>query len=542
MSQLQNSLEIVLKRLETEKNDVKSETKEKFKAIIDHLNSKKANELLRNKTYELLDKIKILREQVEIKESEKIEYEEGDLKASNDYADQLRRDLKKLERQMTDKQTIVIETYTQSEAVIGQLLKYKKKLAEIPAIKEADRIKAETSLENKTLNLSAVKQAIKEHHEQEKVSLANIADTEAKINEVLAQSEQMTNLIIVENTLSDKIMQYKEQIIPEIANEIEKVTMNISNAKKTIDEKNQVKNNAIKAFEDLKAKLKFEKEKNISLHDKLQNILKLKNDIICKKVSSKDIDENPNLKKLTLNKEYKKQKDKIHKLTTDKSQISKDVNDATTAKVESEKALDKLKEEMKKIKEISQTKRDEIMSLENDIQGKEAELRSLNNENLEMEKIIATHDKEKELIESNIAELTAKLKELQKKLTSDQNYRDSNQKDPLKESQLKAIDMKVSINNNKNNVHKWLTGLPQKFTKNNTASDILSQNSTVQPEDSMLNISNLIQIQSNDSTHENIIFNVDIEDPEVIDANMDCSFSEMNSSDIALDESFLNKD
>ncbi|XP_070501922.1 uncharacterized protein MCAP_0864-like [Chironomus tepperi] len=535
MSQIQNLKEGVLKRLEAEKNDLKADIKKKLDLIIESISLNKKKELIKLRTSETSVKNKNIEEQIDLKESEKIEYEEGDLKSSIEYLDQIKRENRKFEHQIKSKQAEIINMCSQSEAIISQLLKYKKKLDEIPAIKQADRIKAETILENKTFKLNAVRQAIKDSNEQEANSMSKIAQIEIKSNKILAKSEELADLINAKRTLADKIVQYQNQIIPEIANEIEKIKMNIVNVEDIIEEKKVSKNNATKEYDDLYAKYQNEQEKYKALHEKLQSISKLKNDIINKKFSSKDIEGNPILKKLALTKQCKKQLERIHKLTKDKSQISKDSQTAKNNKDESVKALKKLKEEMKRNKELSRIKKDEIMSLEKDIDGKKDEIQLLNNEKLELNKVIRTNEKKKELIKSTIAELNATYKKVSKKIYLEQTrYRDSD----LTESQLRAVDMNASTNN-KNNVHKWLNDLPQKFTNKSIRPGILSQNSTVNLDDSKLNNGTIRHNQTNDFIK---MFNLDIDDPEVIDANMECTFSDINGSEVCLEDSFLTHD
>lgn len=521
MSQIQIIKENLFKRLEAEKNSLKSEIKEKFSYIIDAIKAMKTKEVYEMQTCEVGADSKNWEEQIGVRESELTEYEEGDLKTSLAYVYELKRDNRKIEHQFNEAQTSFMEAYNQSEAIINQMVKYKTKLFEIPAMKEAERIKSETTLENQMLKLNAVKQEIRDCHEQEEASLAKIAENEAKITEVLAKSEELTNSINIENELAEKIAQFKNEIIPDIANEIEKVKMNIESIENVIVEKKEVNGNAIKLFNDINAKVISEQAKDTSLHEELQIIMKLKNDIINKNISSKDIEEIPNLQNLAFSDEYKKQMEKIDKLTADNAQIIKDSQEAKKNKEESEKALKILKEVKAQVEDILGIKKDEVTSLEKEIEGKEAELRSLNDEMIEIEKDKSINEAEKESLDKEIVEMTTAYKELSNKLNVAQNrFIGSDENAQSKESDLKTVDMKVSINNNKNNVHKWLNGLPQKFSKNSPKSNILSQNSTAHFDDSDLNISTTRQEQLKDSSFDGKIFNLEIEDPEEIDANV----------------------
>jgi len=523
MLKLQDLKKSLWEKLENEKDErLKAQIMDKFTEIFNYGALEQSADLIERKMCQMIDTNKNLEEQVEIKESEKTEYEEGDLKASIEIAKQLERDEPNLKEDLDKKKHQLYEIFSQAETVITQLLKYKHKLEEIPAILETDLKDAQKTLDNQNLTLNATKQEIKDCREQEESSMAIIAKIEMEINDVLAKSEELTNLINVEKTLAEKVLQYEEQIIPDIEKEIEKVKMDIADADNNFKEKNEINNNLTIVYSDLSRKLRDEQARDKFLHAKLQNISKLKNDIINKKISSLAIDEDPNLKKLRLSMDYMKQKEKMRKLTADKAKISMDAQTAKDQKDESDKILEKLKDEKKNDDELMQIKRDELMALDKNIEDMEVEFGTLNDEKLKMVKAIETHEIEKEFIKSNINELTETYRDISKQWHSAvKKFRDSDQK-PLNESQVKKIDDKTSVNNNKNNVHKWLNDLPPEFAKDSSRSDILSQCSTVAHEDSNLNfqISTLGQVQSKNSTLDKDLFDLEIEDPEVVDANV----------------------
>lgn len=523
MPKLQDLKKSLWEKLENEKDErLKAQILEKFTEIFNYGALEQSADQIEGKICKMIDTNKNLGEQVEIKESEKTEYEEGDLKASIEIAKQLERDEPKIQEDLEKKKQQLYGIFSQAETVITQLLKYKDKLKELPEILETELKDAQKTLDNQNLTLNSIKQEIKECHVQEDSSMAKITRIEMEINNVLAKSEELTNLINVEKTLAEKVLQYEEQIISDIEKEIEKVNMDIVDAENNFKEKNEINNNLTIIYSNLSRKLRDEQARDKFLHAKLQNISKLKNDIIHKKISSLTFDEDPNLKKLRLSMDFKKQKEKMRKLTADKAKISKDAQAAKDQKDESDKILEKLKEEKKNDAELMQIKADEIMALDKNIDDMEVEYDTLNDEKLNMIKAIEAYEMKKEFIKSNIHELTATYRDINKKWHSSvKKFRDSDLK-PLNESQVKKIDEKTSVNNNKNNVHKWLNDLPPEFTKDSSRSDVLSQSSTIAHEDSNLNfqISTLGQVQSKNSTLDKDLFDLEIEDPEVIDANV----------------------
>lgn len=217
--------------------------------------------------------IKSIEDQLQVQETEKVEFEEVDMKQAENYCKDLKKVEKEIDDQMMGLNRKLLIAFKQCNADIENSLKLQHKFAEMSKVSEFMTSKNDDLILIENSKCESIEYLTRFSCEEENNTLNKIMTIENNIHEENCKCEEINDLIVQEENLAKLVQEYEEEKFRSLDNEIENLDADFSEVEVLCNEKIKINNNIKTTLDDLNKKIQKEIEDEEVLVKNVQNMM-----------------------------------------------------------------------------------------------------------------------------------------------------------------------------------------------------------------------------------------------------------------------------